>query len=250
MSDCLRLRDVELWYDEQGSGRPVTLLHGNFSDARDFAGNLDTLASSARLLLPERRGHGHTADVVGPITVADLVTDTIEFIERVAGGPSAVVGYSTGACVALCVAVRRPDLVSELVLISGAFDTAAYVVQPDPDGRWPRQVVDAYGDVSPDGRDHFPVVARKTALAFLEGLQLNAGDVARIACPTLVISADDDLVPLEHTLELYRALPDGDLAVVPGSSHLLLLEHPELCTRLVGDFLFGRRGARLMPVAR
>ncbi|MER5625790.1 alpha/beta hydrolase [Streptosporangium sp. NPDC002544] len=250
MSNYIHLGEVDLWYDEKGTGEPVVLMHGNFSDSRDFAGNLDTLSSHSRLLLPERRGHGHTADVAGPITIDNMAADMIAFAERIVGGPSSLVGYSAGAGVALWVATQRPDLVSQLVLISCAFDPAGLIVRPDAGGEWPPQVIKAYGEVSPDGEAHFPVIARKIAASVDDGAPLTSEALAQVKCPTLVIAADDDIVTLEHTLELYRALPDGYLAIVPGSSHLLLFEHPELCTRLVGDFLAGRRGPRWMPVSR
>ena len=111
-------------------------------------------------------------------------------------------------------------------------------------------MIEAYGELSPDGVDHFPVIARKIAASVNDGSPLTTQDLATVTHPTLVIAADDDIVTLEHTTELYRALPDSYLAVVPGSSHLLLFEHPELCTKLVSNFLAGRRGPRLMPVTR
>lgn len=250
MSDYIRLGEVNLWYDEKGIGEPVVLLHGNFSDSRDFAGNLDTIQTGHRLLFPERRGHGHTADVPGPITIDNMAADMIAFIERVAGGPATLVGYSAGASVALWVATKRPDVVSNLVLISCAFDPATLLMRPDVGGEWPPTVIEAYGEVSPDGVEHFPVIAHKIAESVDAGSPLTTGDVATVGCPTLVIAADDDIVTLEHTIELYRALPDGYLAIVPGSSHLLLFEQPQLCTQLVSDFIAGRRGPRLMPMTR
>lgn len=250
MSNHLSLNPVDLWYDDKGAGDPVVLLHGGFSDSRDFDGNLDALADRYRLLLPDRRGHGHTADVDGPITVENMAADTSAFIDRIVGGPAALVGYSAGAGVALWVAVHRPDLVSTLVLISGAFDPAGLIVRPDPDGDWPPQIVSAYADVSPDGADHFPIVARKIAAGARQGTPITTADLAKVGCPSLVVAADDDIVTLEHTIALYRALPDGHLAIIPGATHLLLHEHPHDCTRIVGDFLAGRRGPRLMPISR
>lgn len=250
MSTYTRLGEVDLWHDEKGAGEPVVLLHGGFSDSRDFTGNLDALASDAHLHLPDRRGHGHTADVPGPITIENMAADVTAFTEQVVGGPAAMVGYSAGASVALWVAAHRPDLVTALVLVSCAFDPAGLLVRPDVGGEFPPQVVDAYGEVSPDGAGHFPVIARKIAESVDDGAPLTPADLARVTCPTLVVAADDDIVTLEHTVELYRALSDGHLAVVPGASHLLLHEHPDLCTRLVRDFLAGRRGPRLMPVSR
>ena len=139
----------------------------------------------------------------------------IAFVEQVVGGPAALVGYSAGASVALWVATQRPDLVSDLGMISAAFDPAGLIVRPDADGVWPPQVIAAYAEVSPDGEEHFPVIARKIAVSVDQGSPLTAADLGRVTCPALVIAADDDIVTLEHTVELYRALPDGYLAVVP-----------------------------------
>jgi pimeloyl-ACP methyl ester carboxylesterase len=66
MAEYVQLNGVRTWYDERGEGDPLVLLHGGFSDSRDFAGNLDTLADRFRLLLPERRGHGHTPTSTAP----------------------------------------------------------------------------------------------------------------------------------------------------------------------------------------
>ena len=65
MADYLDANGVTMWYDDRGAGDPVVLLHGGLTDSRDFAGNLDALAGQFRLLLPERRGHGHTPEDLG-----------------------------------------------------------------------------------------------------------------------------------------------------------------------------------------
>jgi pimeloyl-ACP methyl ester carboxylesterase len=74
----------------------------------------------------------------------------------------------------------------------------------------------AYGEVSPDGIGHYPVVLAKMAQAHLVEPTLGPADLARINCRTLVMLGDDDEVRLEHAIEMYRALPRGELAVVPG----------------------------------
>lgn len=135
-------------------------------------------------------------------------------------------------------------------MISGASDPAGLIVRPDAHGDWPSQVISAYGEISPDGEAHFPVVAKKIADSVDQGSPLTATDLDPVTCPALVVAADDDIVTLEHTIELYRALPDGYLAIIPGSSYLLLHEHPDLCTQLVSAFLAGDRGPRLMPLSR
>jgi pimeloyl-ACP methyl ester carboxylesterase len=237
MADYVDVNGVHMWYDDRGDGDPVVLLHGGLTDSRDFSGNLDALAGRFRLLLPERRGHGHTADVAGPITVELMAQDTIAFLDRIVGGRAHVVGYSGGAIVALWVAVRRPDLVDRLVMVSGAFHPDGLILQPTADGPPPAPLVAAYAEVSPDGADHFPVVIAKIARAVAEAPGLAPAELTAVTCPTLVMAADDDIVTLEHTLALYRGLPAAQLAVIPGTSHLLLHEKPHLCARLLTDFL-------------
>jgi pimeloyl-ACP methyl ester carboxylesterase len=250
MGKRVDLNGVDTWYEDRGAGEAVVLLHGGFTDSRDFGGNLERLTSGFRCLFPERRGHGRTPDVEGPISGEIMASDTIQFIERIVGGPVPLIGYSAGAMVALWTAARRPDLVSRLVLISGAFDGDGMMFKPVAGVPMPPPLVTAYGEVSPDGVDHFPIVQAKIARAAAEDPGLTPEDLARITCPALVVSADDDLITLEHTIALYRGLPDGQLAIVPGSSHLLLHEKPEFCVNLVVEFLTRNPVRTLMPIRR
>ncbi len=250
MASYAELEGVKLWYDERGDGYPLVLMHGGFTDSRDFAGNLDNLASQFRLLLPERRGHGHTADVVGPITLEVMARDTIAFLDKVVGGASHLVGYSAGAAVALRVALERPDLVNRLVLISCAFHSDGMIMRPTANGAPPPQLVAAYGEVSPDGGDHLPVVIAKIAQSLDEDPGIHATDLKAVGCRTLVLAADDDIVTLEHTVALYRGIPDAQLAILPEATHLLLFEKPRECTELVTQFLTSDPSPTFMPIRR
>jgi len=251
MADYIEANGVRAWYDTRGRGEPLVLLHGGFSDARDFAGNLDTLADRFTLFTPERRGHGHTPDVDGPITLGLMADDTIAFLDKAVGGPVHLAGYSIGATVALLVAMRRPDLVRKLVLISAGFHHDGWIMAPAAGAEMPERVVAAYAEVSPDGRDHFPVVVAKVVEgAERDPLALTEADLAAVRSRTLVMAGDDDLIHLEHTIALYRGVPDAELAVVPGTSHLLLQEKPGPCTGIVADFLTGDPAPTFLPIRR
>jgi pimeloyl-ACP methyl ester carboxylesterase len=238
------------WYDVRGAGEPLVLLHGGLVDSRDFTGNLDALADGHRLYLPDRRGHGRTPDVEGPFTADALAGDVIAFVEEVVGGPVPLLGYSAGATVALHVALRRPDLVERLVLISGAYAADGMLVRPSLDGDPPEILVRLHDEVSPDGPGHFRVVLEKVVAAVDGGSDLTPDALAGIGCRTLVVAGDDDIVAAEHTLSLFRALPDAELAVVPGTSHALLHEKPALCVELVEQFLGAAPTSTLMPMRR
>jgi pimeloyl-ACP methyl ester carboxylesterase len=92
------LDGVRTWYDETGAGEPLVLLHpgGGGVDSRAFAPNLEALAKHFRTFTPERRAHGRTPDVKGPITFEAMAQDTIRFLEQVVSGPARLVGVSDG----------------------------------------------------------------------------------------------------------------------------------------------------------
>ncbi len=250
MATYVNVNGVRTWFDEHGAGEPLVLLHPGGADSRAFSPNLAAFAARFRTFTPERRGHGHTPDV-GPITFELMAEDTIHFLERVVGGEARLLGYSDGAVVALLVALRRPDLVSRLVFISGVFHHEGWLPGViDPNNTPPEFMAASFGEVSPDGVDHFPVVVEKLARMHLIEPALTATDLSQIACRTLVMLGDDDEVALEHAIALYRALPNCELATIPGTSHGVLVEKPDICNRLILDFLSNEPVQTFAPIRR
>jgi pimeloyl-ACP methyl ester carboxylesterase len=242
---------VQTWYAEHGTGDPLVLLHGAFTDASEFGATIPALAERFRLFTPERRGHGHTPDVPGPISYDLMAADTAAFLDELGIGRSHLVGHSDGANVALLVALSRPDLVGRLVLISANFHHDGLAADLDlSDLAANDYLADAYGQVSPDGRGHFPVIADKIYRMATTEPTLDESDLARVAVRTLVMAGDDDMISAEHTLRLYRGIPDSELAVVPGTSHALIIEKPDLCNRIILDFLAKDPVPTFMPMRR
>jgi pimeloyl-ACP methyl ester carboxylesterase len=239
MGAYVQLGPVRTWYDELGEGDPLVLMHGGLVDARFFEPNVGPLAERFHVFLPERRGHGHTADVEGPITYQLMTDDTIAFLEQVVGEPADLVGHSDGAFVAMQVAMQRPDLVKRLVMISGGFNKSGEAM---PDMDWDVDQLTqflgpAYAEVSPDGAAHFPVVATKIGVMAAVEPNLEAAQLAGVTARSLVMFSDDDLMTLAHAVDMYEALPNAELAIVPGTSHYLMQEKPDLVNKIVLDFL-------------
>jgi pimeloyl-ACP methyl ester carboxylesterase len=218
MADYVQLGAVKTWYDEHGEGEPLVLLHGGLVDTRFFEPNLAPLAEKFHVYTPERRGHGHT---------------------QVVGGPADLVGHSDGAVVAMLVAMQRPELVNRLVMISGGFNKSGEAV---PEMEWNVEQITqflgpAYGEVSPDGEEHFPVVATKIGEMAASEPNLDASELGKVTQRSLVVFSDDDLMTLSHAVQMYDALPNAELAVVPGTSHFLTQEKADLVNKIVLDFL-------------
>jgi len=208
----------------------------------------------------DRRGHGRTADTPEAFHYESMVDETIAVIEHI-GGPVHIVGWSDGGIVGLLLALRRPELVGRLVAIganyhwnvlpdltgsagsqdAGGDGTPAAAAGDSDDVPTENPVIAlmaaAYAERSPDGPDHFAVVAAKGFHLFGIEPELTAEDLARVSVPVLVMAGDDDLVPLSHTAAFFAGLPEAQLAIVPGASHGLPIEHPQEVVGLIERFL-------------
>ncbi|HEU0239301.1 MAG TPA: alpha/beta hydrolase [Micromonosporaceae bacterium] len=227
-----------IWYADLGAGDPLVLLHpgGAGVDSRALAPQVAAFVDRFHVYTPEQRGHGRTADVSGPLSYERMAADTIGFIDEVVGTPALLLGVSDGAVVALTVALRRPDLVRRLVLAAGIFHRDGWH-DGVLDGEPPDFLRESYAELSPDGTEHYPIVVAKLATMHADQPTFTPTDLSNVTCRTLVLVADDDEVRLEHAIAMYRAIPDAELAVVPGTSHGLLVEKPDLCNQIIDTFL-------------
>ena len=255
MATYVDLGPVRMWFDEQGGGEgtAAVLLHGGLCTADTWIMQLAALGASRRLLLPEQRGHGRTADV-GDVSYELMTADTIAFIEAAARGPVDLVGWSDGGNIGLHVAFRRPDLVRKLVAIGSNFHyegtIPALIEGTAGEEEGADMLRDLYQAVSPDGPDHWPIIKAKILDMWRTSPTLTEADLATIDRPVLVLVGDDDAVFLRHTIALYEALPHGQLAIVPGTSHLVPIEKPDLVNRLVADFLDDGTVLSMLPMRR
>jgi pimeloyl-ACP methyl ester carboxylesterase len=257
MATYVDLAQVRMWFDEDGGGDGTTtlLLHGGLANAETWGMQREALAAGRRVLLPEQRGHGHTADV-GDIDYELMSKDTIEFIEAVPGGPVDLVGWSDGGNIGLHVALQRPDLVRKLVVIGSNFHYEGVLpalvegMGGDENEDEPDMLRDMYRAVSPDGPDHWSVLKAKVVHLWKTAPTLTEADLATIEQPVLVIVGDDDAIYTHHTIAMYDALPQGQLAIVPGSSHLVPVEKPDAVNRLIIDFLDDGAVVSMFPIRR
>lgn len=257
MGQYIDIGAVKTWYDEQGEGDPLVLLHGGLVPNESWGMQMPELAARFHVLAPERRGHGRTPDVEGPLSYDVMAADTIGFLDKVVGGPAHIVGWSDGGIVALLVAIERPDLLRKLVVIGANYDLDGIPRELQEglgampaDGEamaMPRAMHQA---VAPGGPGTWDVLYAKFQEMAHSQPHIAVEELGRIGAPTLVLVGDDDLPSLEHTVSLYRSIPNAELAVVPGTSHAVLMEKAELVNKVVLDFLTKDPSPTMMPVRR
>ena len=107
---------LEVW--DTGTGSALLFIHGVATSGQLWAPDLAELSSDFRLIVYNRRGYGASSS--SPHNWAAHADDAIALIEKLNAAPAVVIGYSAGAMVALNVVLKRPDLVTRLVLLDPA----------------------------------------------------------------------------------------------------------------------------------
>jgi len=268
-----------IYHEIHGSGEPVLLLHGGFCSIEMMRPQIGALASRYTVYAPERPGHGRSPDVPGPISYAQSVADTLDYLDAVGVQRPHIVGFSDGAIIGLTIALQYPDRIRSLVAISGNLDPSGFVdellgddladdASDDSAAETLSDIADsaaladdteysassadesdseialdptrvAYNALSPHGPEHADVVLDKLRYLWTHEPNIAADELAGISVPVLIIAGDRDVIKLEHSRQMAFMVPDGQLCIVPRASHALLDERPEFITFAVQDFLAG-----------
>ncbi len=243
----IRANDLEIAYEEIGSGPPLVMLHGASTTGREtFAAQIPALSESFRLLLPDARGHGRTRwDAADGFEAEWLVDDLEAFVDTIGLRTFHLIGYSMGAMTALGFAVRAPERLRTLVVvgITAAREPRATVGRRlmDPerilrdDPAWAAEMaltIDA-GQGQGAWQRLLPAIAADIDAQPL----LTPGELRAISAPTLVAVGDrDPLVPVGQAWELSRQVRDGRLFVAPDSGHDVLTRRPALALEALRGF--------------
>jgi pimeloyl-ACP methyl ester carboxylesterase len=232
---------VRVYYEENGSGQPLILLHGGLGSGEMYAPILPLLAQGRRVITVDLQAHGRTADVDRPLRYETLGDDVAGLIGHLGLAQADVMGYSFGAATALRTAIQHPGLVRRLVVVSfpGRRDgwypeslAGMDVMGSAMAGMLMRSpVYELYSRVAPRVED-FGVLLDKTGELLRRDYDWSA-EIGQMTAPVMLVFADADAVRPAHIVEFYALLggglrdanwdgsarPVNRLAVLPGHTH-------------------------------
>ena len=245
---------LKMYYEIHGTGQPLVLLHGAFSAiGTSFGALLPRLAQTRQVIAVELQAHGRTADIDRPLSYELMADDIAALIEHLGLEHADIFGYSMGAAVALRVAIQHPRVVRKLVLASVTYNSSG--VHPElmeglenmrPEDMTGSPWHEEYIRIALNPEDVATLFAKKTQMD-REIQDLPAETIEAIKAPTLLIIGDSDIVRSEHAVEMFRllggvmgdpaGLPNLRLAVLPGTTHVTLVDRAEWLVSMIGGFL-------------
>ena len=238
MPDYVDLRGHQIYsYEWDRDGEALVLLHGGLSKTSSWDYLMvPPLEDDFHCFAYDRTAHGFTGDQSGSLHFEFQALEAIAYLEDVVKEPAHLIGYSDGGIIALMVAIKRPELVKSIVAIGANYhysaplsDFAEAFVSEEDQAE--------YNLISPDAPHTLLEKTVRMNEIWKTEPDISLADIASIQCPVLVMAGDDDVIKHEHTISLYEALPLGQLAIIPGTSHGLVKEKPALMMAIIVQFL-------------
>jgi pimeloyl-ACP methyl ester carboxylesterase len=245
---------LKMYYEIHGTGLPLVVLHGAFMTIRAMGALVPALAEARRVVAVELQGHGRTAEIDRPFSYEQMADDVAAMIRHLGFEQADVFGYSMGGGAAFQLAMRHPELVRKLVVASASStsdgvypEVLSGIEQITPELFEGTPWKEEYDRVAPN-LDAFPALVEKMKQLDSQPFAWPPDEIRAIPAPTMVVIGDSDGTTPEHAVELFRlrgggvfgdlaGLPSARLAILPGTTHVGLIDRADWLTPMIAEFL-------------
>lgn len=223
--------DISLYYEEQGKGEPIFLLHGNGEDGTYFVNQFSFFSDKYRMIAVDTRGHGKSPRGTAPFTMEQFAADLWELMEKLQISRAIILGFSDGANIAMKFALKYPERVKALILNGGNLDTKGVKKRIQIPIEIGYRLAKLSAGKSKEAKAHMEIL----------GLMVNEPNITpeklrAIQAPTLVIAGTKDMIKHSHTETIAENIPNAKLSVIPGD-HFIANKNAEAFNKEVADFL-------------
>lgn len=243
---------LKMYYEIHGEGdMPLVLIHGGGSTIESsFSHLLPILARSRRIVAMELQAHGRTNDREGPESFQQDADDVAALLTWLGVAKADILGFSNGGSTTLKLAIRYPEQVNRIVVVSGAYRRDGFVTgffDGFPNATievMPAVLHEAYLKVAPD-KSKLAVMFEKDKQRMINFEDWSDDELRGIQAPAMIVSSDRDVVTVEHAARMRQIIPDAQLVILPGvhGSSIGSIEagvgkgYAEVVSKLVGEFL-------------
>lgn len=225
---------IRFYYEVYGTGEPLLLVHGNGGSIADLSAQIAYFRTRYKVIAMDSRDQGRSGDSSSNITYEKMTDDLAALLDHLKTGPVNVLGWSDGGVEALLLGIRHPQKVKKIAAMAANLNPSDEALEPEIIGLIKSMVseVPASQRETPAGRREIKVTSMMLSEPNIELKELQS-----IKAPTLILAADHDAIRVKHTVDIYLHIPNSQLVIFPGATHMIPFDDPVLFNSTVERFL-------------
>lgn len=223
--------NIELYYQEEGSGEPFIFLHGNGENGSYFKNQIDYFQIKYRVIALDTRGHGKSPRGDAPFTIEQFSYDLYDFMKAHRISNAVILGFSDGANIAMKFAMKHPDMVKALILNGGNLNARGVKRTTQIPIEIGYKIAKRFAVKSQDAKKNAEMLGLMVNDPNIEPCELS-----QITSPTLVICGSKDMIKESHTKEIAGSIPNARLTIIEGN-HFIANKCPTEFNQAVDSFL-------------
>lgn len=252
MSGYAPVNGIKMYYEMNGEGTPLVLVHGGGSTIQtSFGRMLPLLARHFKTIAVELQAHGHTSDRNAPESFAQDADDVVALLQFLKINKANFLGFSNGAHTSMQIAIDHPEIVDKLVLIStfytrdGAIPGFFEGMQKATLENMPGPLKTAYLQINNDEKG-LQTMFEKDRDRMINFKGWKDEELQSIRSPVFLIAGDHDVMTPEHVVKMARVIPNAQLMILPGTHGSFIGEicsaepgskMPERIAEIITEFL-------------
>jgi pimeloyl-ACP methyl ester carboxylesterase len=233
----ISVNGAKQYFEVYGEGEPLVLIHGNGGNISYLKPQIEFFSKKYKVVVMDCRGRGKSELGNDSLTYMQMTKDIASILDHLQLDSAYVVGRSDGGIISLLMAIYFPAKVKKAVAFAAN-------LSPDTTALYPSFYYQVIIDrkladdmiAKKDTSQNWKIIQQRNRLMEFQP-QITADDLHKIKCPVLVMSTDRDIIPLEHSVLIYRNIAKANLCILTGEDHYVTTSNPDLFNTTVARYM-------------
>jgi pimeloyl-ACP methyl ester carboxylesterase len=233
----IEINEAKIYYEEYGKGEPLLLIHGNGGNIKTMGNQIDGFKSKYRVIIADSRGHGKSELKTDALSYEEITADWEGLVNHLKLDSISIIGWSDGGIIALKMGINDKTKIKKIVAMGANLrpDATAmpysFVLET-----WKERMNIESKITEKDTTKNWKLRKQHYGL-MLDQTPIPLSDLSKIKAKVLIIAGDEDGVKGEHSLEIYKNIPNAQLCIMPGATHYAPASNIELFNGITDRFL-------------
>jgi pimeloyl-ACP methyl ester carboxylesterase len=233
----IEINGAKIYYEEYGKGEPLLLIHGNQGNIKTMGNQIDSFKSKYRVIIADSRGHGKSELKTNALSYEEITADWEGLVNHLKLDSVSIIGWSDGGIIALTMGINDKIKIKKIVAMGANLRPDATALPYSVVLKIWKERMNIESKITEKDTTRNWKLRKQHYGLMLDQTPIPLSDLSKIKAKVLIIAGDEDEVKGEHSLEIYKNIPNAQLCIMPGATHFAPASNIELFNGITDRFL-------------